>query len=133
MTFIGDVALVQGRSPSETTTVVLRKCLGCDKQAAEREIDGFLESLSIKPAAFFKDIDADWIQRPFIGQHVFKVVQAAGYGGTEDDLWFAVVGARAPYAIKGRGGQQKKKAAVTKLKTAIKARPNKPRSRRSPS
>ena len=131
MTFIGDVEFVEGRSPSKTTTVVLRKCLGCEKQAGEKEIDGFLERLSIKPEAFFKDIDADWIGKPFIGQHVFKVVQAAGYGGTEDDLWFAVTGARAPYAIKGRWGQQKK-SAVTKLKTVLEARPNKPRSRRSP-
>jgi hypothetical protein len=66
MTFIGDVEFVEGRSPSKTTTVVLRKCLGCEKQAGEKEIDGFLESLSIKPEAFFKDIDADWIGRPFM-------------------------------------------------------------------
>ena len=131
MTFIGDVELVPGRSPCKTTTVVLRKCLRCRKEAAEKEIDGFLERLSIKPAAFFREIDADWIGRPFIGQHVFKVVQAAGYGGTEDDLWLAVTGATAPYAVKGRGGQQKK-STVTKLKTVREARQNKPRSRRGP-
>jgi hypothetical protein len=131
MTFIGDVELVEGRSPSKTTTVILRKCLGCKTQAGEKEIDGFLESLSIKPEAFFKDIDADWIGKPFIGQHVFKVVQAAGYGGTEDDLWFAVIGSRAPYAIKGRGGQRKE-SAVTKPKTVLKASQSKLRSRRSP-
>jgi len=131
MTFIGDVAFVEGRSPSKTTTVVLRKCLKCEKQAGEKEIDGFLERLSIKPEAFFKDIDADWTDKPFIGQHVFKVVEAAGYGGTEDDLWLAVIGATAPYAVKGRGGQPKKPA-VAKVQAVLKARRNKPRSRRSP-
>ena len=131
MTFIGDVAFVEGRSLSKTTTLVLRKCLGCEKQDGEKGIDGFLKGLSIKPEAFFKDIDADWIGRPFIGQHVFKVVQAAGYRGTEDDLWLAVIGATAPYAIKERGGPQKE-SAVTKLKTVREARHNKPRSHRSP-
>ena len=131
MTFIGDVDFVEGRSPSKTTTVVLRKCLGCQKQAGEKEINGFLEGLSIKPIAFFKDIDADWLAKPFIGQHVFKVVQSAGYLGTEDDLWLAVTGDRAPYAIKGRG-VSRKKAAVTKLKTMVKSKQNKPRSRRGP-
>ena len=121
MTFIGDVEFMEGRSPSKTTTVVLRKCLGCRKQAGEKEIDGLLERLSITPGAFFKEIDADWIGRPFIGQHVFKVVQAAGYAGTEDDLWLAVTGASAPYAIKAREGQQKKPV-VTKLKTVREAR-----------
>ena len=118
MTFIGDVEFMEGRSPSKTTTVVLRKCLGCRKQAGEKEIDGLLERLSITPGAFFKEIDADWIGRPFIGQHVFKVVQAAGYRGTEDDLWVAVTGGMAPYAIEGRGVQQKE-SAVTKLKTVV--------------
>jgi hypothetical protein len=131
MTFIGDVEFVEGRSHSKTTTVVLRKCLRCENQAGEKKIDGFLEGLSIKPIAFFEDIDADWLARPFIGQHVFKVVQAAGYLGTEDDLWLAVTGSMAPYAVKGRGVQQKK-SAVTKLKTMVKSRQNKPRSRRSP-
>lgn len=131
MTFIGDVAFVEGRSLSKTTTLVLRKCLGCEKQDGEKEIDGFLKGLSIKPEAFFKDIDADWTDKPFIGQHVFKVVEAAGYGGTEDDLWLAVIGGTAPYAVKGRGGQPKKPA-VAKVKAVLKARRNKPRSRRSP-
>ncbi len=131
MAFIGEVAFVQGRSFSETTAVVLRKSLGCGKHAGEQEIDGFLRRLSIKPEAFFRDIDTDWIGRPFIGQHVFKVVQAAGYGGTEHDLWLAVTGGMAPYAIEGRGAQQKKPA-VTKLKAVLKAGQKKPRARRSP-
>ena len=118
MTFIGDVEFMEGRSPSKTTTVVLRKCLGCRKQAGEKEIDGLLERLSITPGAFFKEIDADWIGRPFIGQHVFKVVQAAGYRGTEDDLWVAVTGGTAPYAIKERAGQPKR-LAVAKVKAAV--------------
>jgi hypothetical protein len=131
MTFIGEVDFVEGRSHSKTTTAVLRKCLGCAKQAGEKQIDGFLERLSIKPDAFFEDIDADWLARPFIGQHVFKVVQAAGYVGTEDDLWLAVTGSMAPYAVKGRGAQQKK-SVVTKLKTMVKSGQDKPRSRRGP-
>ena len=131
MTFIGDVEFVEGRSHSNTTTMVLRRCLGYENQAGEKEIDGFLKRLSIKPDAFFKDIDADWLARPFIGQHVFKVVQSAGYLGTEDDLWLAVTGSVAPYVVKGRGVQQEKPV-VTKLKTTVKSRQNKPRSRRSP-
>ena len=129
MTFIVD--FVEGRSPSKTTTAVLRKCLGCINQAGQEQIDGFLERLSIKPEAFFTDIDADWLAKPFIGQHVFKVVQAAGYVGTEDDLWVAVTGSMAPYAVKGRLIRQKK-SVVTKLKTMVKSRQGKPRSRRSP-
>ena len=101
MTFIGDVEFVEGRSHSNTTTMVLRRCLGYENQAGEKEIDGFLKRLSIKPDAFFKDIDADWLARPFIGQHVFKVVQSAGYLGTEDDLWLAVTGSMAPLLSRG--------------------------------
>jgi hypothetical protein len=130
MTFIGDVEFMEGRSPSKTTTMVLQQCLGCRKLAGETVVDGLFERLSIKPDAFFREIDADWIGKPFIGQHVFKVVQAAGYGGTEDDLWLAVTGGAAPYVIKERGGQQKK-LAVKKTKTAPKAGRRAPRPSRS--
>ena len=115
MTFIGDIAFVEGRPHSKTTALVLRKCLGSEKLTGEQEVDDFLNGLSIKPAAFFKDIDADWTDKPFIGQHVFKVVEAAGYGGTEDDLWLAVTGGTAPYAVKTRAVQPKKPA-VAKVK-----------------
>lgn len=121
MTFLGDIEFVEGRSFSKTTHAVLRKCLGGDKQAGQKNIDEFLEGISIKPIAFFKDVEADWLERPFIGQHVFKVVRLAGYLGTEDDLWLAVTGGVAPYAIKGRAASHKK-TAVTKLKTMVKSR-----------
>jgi len=130
MTFIGDVEFMDGRPHSKTTAVVLRKCLGCEKQDEGKEISEFLERLSIKPEAFFKDIDADWTGRPFIGHHVFKVVQAAGYGGTEDDLWLAVTGSTAPYAMKGRGG--KKKLTVKKVKTTPKTKSSKAKPRHNP-
>jgi hypothetical protein len=128
---IGDVEFVEGRSPRETTTAVLQNCLGSEKKAGQKQIDGFLKQLSIKPDAFFNDIDTDWLGRPFIGQHVFKVAQSAGYLGSEDDLWLAVTGSTAPYAVKGRGVPPKK-VLVTKLKMAVKSRQDKLRSPRSP-
>jgi hypothetical protein len=131
MTFLGDIEVVEGRSPSNTTTVLLRECLGNKKEAGGKDIAGFLEGLSIKPEAFFKEIDADWIGRPFIGQYVFSVVQSAGYKGTEDDLWLAVTGARAPYPVKGRGSPQHKPA-LTEPATALTSGRSKPRSRHSP-
>lgn len=131
MTLISDVEFMEGRSPRETTTAVLQKCLGFERTAGRKQIDGFLEQLSIKPEAFFNDIDTDWLGRPFIGQHVFKVAQSAGYLGSEDDLWLAVTGSTAPYAVKGRGVPPKK-AVITKLKTAIKSRQGKLRSPRGP-
>ncbi len=100
MTFVGDVEFKEGRAPSRTTTMVLERCLTCEKQAAAKGIGDFLKAMSIKPEAFFHDIDGDWGGRPFIGQHVFKVVQAAGYGGTEHDLWYSVMGHDAPYPVK---------------------------------
>lgn len=130
MTFIGDIAFVDGRSFSKTTALVLRKCLGCDKLDGDGEVDGFLKGLSIKPEAFFKDIDTDWTDKPFVGQHVFKVVEAAGYRGTEDDLWLAVTGGTAPYVVKGRGSPAKK-AVAAKLKAGGKAGQTKPKARRS--
>ena len=131
MTLISDLEFMEGRSPRETTTVVLQKCLGCERKAGQKQIDIFLERLSIKPEAFFNDIDTDWIGRPFIGQHVFKVAQSAGYLGSEDDLWLAVTGSTAPYAVKGRGVPPKK-VLVTKLKAAVKSRQDRVRSPRSP-
>lgn len=113
MTFIGDVEFVDGRSPSETTTVILLKCLRRKNNTGEKDLDRFFERLSIKPGAFFNEINTDWVAKPFIGQHVFKVVQAAGYEGTEADLWIAITGTTAPYGIK-RHGAQRKKSAVTK-------------------
>lgn len=95
MTFLGNVEFVEGRTASKTTALVLQKCL--DKGEVVNE---FLEAMNIKPDAFFRDIDGDWNGRPFIGQHVFKVVQAAGYEGTEHDLWNTVTGDPAPYPVK---------------------------------
>ena len=105
MTFIGDVKFVDGRSPSDAAALVLRRCLRCEKQEGSERIGTFLERLSISPRAFFADIDTRWMDRPFIGQHVFKVVRAAGYEGSENDLWLAVTGNAAPYRVLKRKPQ----------------------------
>jgi hypothetical protein len=97
MAFTGNVAFQDGRSPSKTTAMVLGRCLGCGQKAAGAAIEAFLEKHDIKPSAFFTDIDGNWADKPYIGQHVFRVVQAAGYGGTENDLWLAVTDETAPY------------------------------------
>ena len=97
MAFTGDVEFLEGRSPSKTTTMVLRRCLACGQETADAAIEAFLEEHAIRPAAFFTDIDDSWADKPYIGQHVFKTVQAAGYGGTENDLWLAVTDHAAPY------------------------------------
>ena len=97
MAFTGDVEFLEGRSPSKTTTMVLRRCLACGQETADAAIEAFLEEHAIRPAAFFADIDGSWADKPYIGQHVFKTVQAAGYGGTENDLWLAVTDHAAPY------------------------------------
>jgi hypothetical protein len=110
MSFVGKVEFVEGRSASETTSLVLRHCLGCGKDDNGVAIGSFLKRLKISPIAFFKDIDGDWHDRPFVGQHVFKVVTAAGYEGTEHDLWLAVTGNLAPYAAKGRPRSAKAQA-----------------------
>ena len=107
MTFVGDLDFKDGRNPSQTTTIVLERCL----EASGNSIATFLEGLSIKPVAFFTDINADWLRRPFIGQHVFRVLQAAGYKGTETDLWYSVTGSAAPYAVKKPPAAPKRKAA----------------------
>jgi len=100
MAFLGNVAFSAKRSPSQTVAIVMQRCFRRRKPGSETTVEKFLESLSIKPEAFFRDIDADWLWRPFIGQHVFKVVQAAGYAGTENDLWESVTGSGAPYPIR---------------------------------
>ena len=100
MRFTGDLDFKAGRSPSQTTTILLQRCLGYDRGDETEGIGEFLEGLRIKPVAFFTDINGDWVGRPFIGQHVFKVLQAAGYKGTEHDLWYSVTGRTAPYVVK---------------------------------
>ena len=117
MTFLGDVEFVEGRRPSQTTTVVLGQCLGCSKKNDGKEIEKFLLGMSIKPDAFFRDIDADWPGKPFIGQHAFKIVQTAGYEGTENDFWMAVTGQDAPYFIKKTVVKAKKPAPAKRRKT----------------
>jgi len=111
MTFIGDLDFKDGRTPSQTTTLVLGRCL----EAMGKDIDTFLQGMSINPLAFFSDINTDWLRRPFIGQHVFKVLQAAGYKGTENDIWYSVTGSTAPYAVKRPKAEPKKR---TPRKTA---------------
>jgi len=95
MSYLGNVDFVEGRAASKTTALMLEGCLDEGESVNE-----FLETMKIKPDAFFKDIDGDWNGRPFIGEHVFKVVQAAGYEGTEHDLWNTVTGDPAPYPVK---------------------------------
>lgn len=124
MTFIGEIEFKDGRSPGTTTASILRRCIGGEKQAAQEQVDDFLERLAIKPIAFFRDIDTDWHARPFIGQHVFKIARSAGYLGTEDDLWLSVTGGLAPYAFKGRTSQPKR-TSVNRLKTMVTARQKK--------
>jgi len=100
MAFLGNVAFSAKRSPSQTAAIVMQRCFKRRENGSATTIEKFLESMSIKPEAFFRDIDADWLQKPFIGQHVFKVVQAAGYAGTENNLWESVTGYEAPYPIR---------------------------------
>ena len=120
MTFLGNVDCVEDRAASKTTTLVLQKCLG-GKGDGRRAINKFLEAMRIKPDAFFHDIDGDWLRQPFIGQHVFKVVQAAGYEGTEHDLWNTVTGDQAPYPVKmSKMAGPKKPKAPSKECPAIK-------------
>lgn len=108
MKFTGDLDFKEGRSHSQTTTILLHRCLGCAKGDETKGIGEFLGKLSIKPEMFFTDIDGDWVGRPFLGQHVFKVLQAAGYKGTEHDLWYTVTGRTAPYAVKKPKAEPKK-------------------------
>ena len=111
MKFAGDLDFKEGRSPSQTTTILLQRCLGCARGVETKGIGDFLEGLLIKPAAFFADINGDWVGRPFLGQHVFKVLQAAGYEGTEHDLWYSVTGRTAPYKVTKLKAEPKTRAA----------------------
>jgi hypothetical protein len=110
MKFTGDLDFKEGRSPSQTTTILLQRCLGCTRGVETKGIGDFLEGLFIKPVAFFADINGDWAGRPFLGQHVFKVLQAAGYEGTEHDLWYSVTGRTAPYAVRKVKSEPKRRA-----------------------
>lgn len=121
MAFLGNVEFVEGRSASKTTAMVLQKCLGCSKQDEVKAIGDFLEGLKIRPDAFFRDIDGDWDGRPFIGAHVYKIVLAAGYEGTEHDLWQSVTGDPAPYAVKVPKAARPKKVKAPKETAAQKA------------
>lgn len=118
MAFLGSVEFVEGRSASKTTTLVLQRCLRCGKQDEGKAVDEFLKRMKINPDAFFRDIDGDWHGRPFIGEHVFKVVRAAGYEGTEHELWIAVTGDRAPYPVKKPKAADIRKAHNRMRKTA---------------
>jgi hypothetical protein len=112
MAFMGNLEFVEGRSASKTTTLLLQLCLGCGKKDEGKAIGVFLKGLRIQPDAFFRDIDGDWSGQPFIGEHVFKVVQAAGYAGTENDLWDAVTGNSAPYPVKMSKADRLRKVAA---------------------
>jgi len=111
MRFTGDLDFKEGRSPSQTTTILLQRCLGCARGDETKSMEEFLKGLFIKPVAFFTDINGDWVGRPFLGQHVFKVLQAAGYKGTEHDLWYSVTGRTAPYAVKKLKSEPKRHVA----------------------
>ena len=111
MAFIGNVEFVEGRPASKTTTLVLKRCLHCGKDDG-KVINEFLETLNIVPDAFFRDIDGDWDGRPFIGGHVFNIVQKAGYEGTEHDLWESVTGNLAPYPVKNAKKPAPKKTKI---------------------
>jgi hypothetical protein len=113
MAFPGDLDFKEGRSPSQTMTLILQRCLGSSRKSEGNELDDFFAGLAISLRAFAKDIDTDWVTKPFVGQHAFKIGQAAGYQGTENDLWLAVIGRDAPYHIK----RPAKKPATMKRKT----------------
>lgn len=129
MGFLGSLEFAEGRSVNKTTTMVLERCLGCGNRDQGKAIAEFLTSLRIQPDAFFRDIQGDWSGRPFLGEHVFKIVQAAGYEGTEHDLWTTVTGYPAPYPVKSPKALAKnaeksrlKKAASEPVATMLKAR-----------
>lgn len=117
MTFTGDLDFKEGRSPSQTTTILLQRCLRCVRGVETKGIGDFLEGLFIKPVAFFADINGDWAGRPFLGQHVFKVLQAAGYEGTEHDLWYSVTGRTAPYKVTKPKAEHKRRSAPRATET----------------
>jgi hypothetical protein len=111
MRFAGDLGYKAGRSPSQTTAILLQRSLACAPGSEEKRIREFLEGLSITPSVFFADINGDWDGRPFLGRHAFKVLQAAGYQGTEHDLWYSVTGRTAPYFVKKTKPEPKRSAA----------------------
>jgi hypothetical protein len=111
MAFLGSLDFVEGRTVTKTMTLVLQRCLRCGSRDEGKAIDKFLKSMRIQSDAFFRDIEGDWSGRPFVGEHVFKVVQAAGYEGTEHDLWTTVTGYPAPYPVKMPKAPRAKKAA----------------------
>jgi hypothetical protein len=100
MGFLGEMEFKDGRPPSQTTSLILQRCLGCKRQDPGKELEEFFKSLSITQKAFAKDIDADWESQPFVGQHAFKIAQAAGYEGSENEFWLSTTGRDAPYPIK---------------------------------
>jgi hypothetical protein len=112
MAFLGNLAFVEGRPVGKTTRLVLQLCLGCGTRDEGKAIGVFLKGLRIQPDAFFKDIQDDWNSKPFIGEHVFKVIQSAGYEGTEHDLWDSATGNPAPYPVKISKADRLKRAAA---------------------
>jgi hypothetical protein len=59
MAFLGHLEFKDERNPSQTTTLVLLRCL----EGTGKDIETFLKGLSIDPMAFFIDINADWHRR----------------------------------------------------------------------
>jgi len=118
------LAFLEGRSVSKTVTLVLESCLGGGDQDSGKAIAEFFARMKIHQEAFFRDISGDWDGRPFLGEHAFKIVRAAGYEGTEHDLWIAVTGFEAPYALKSPKVSAHGKAAaeaVMKARTKVPA------------
>jgi hypothetical protein len=107
MAFLGHLDFKDERNPSQTTALVLQRCL----EGTGKDIETFLKGLLIDPSTFFSEINADWHRRPFIGQHVFRVLQVAGYKGTEHDIWELVTGTMAPYPIKRAKADARRRAA----------------------
>ena len=122
MAFLGNLDFVEGRSTSKTTMLVLQLCLGCGKKDEGKAVGIFLQGMRITPDAFFKDIQDDWSSKPFLGEHVFKVAQAAGYEGNENDLWDSVTGNPAPYPVKISKADRLKKATAALVDAKAKKR-----------
>jgi hypothetical protein len=120
MAFLGNLEFVEGRPASKTAKLVLQLCLGCGTKDEGKAVGAFLKGIRIVPDAFFKDIEDDWNSKPFIGEHVFKVVQSAGYEGTEHDLWDSVTGNPAPYPVKISKADRLKKATAALVEAKAK-------------
>jgi len=113
------LVFLEGRSVSKTVMLVLESCLGGGDQDGGKAISEFFTRMKIHQEAFFRDISGDWDGRPFLGEHAYKIVRAAGYEGTEHDLWIAVTGFEAPYALKApKVSALDKAAAVAATKAA---------------